>query len=52
MVLGTAGNKPVLKREINEAYGFKTLSKRYKRMRKQGSKEGVDSKGVGLAEGC
>ena len=44
-------NKPVLEREIDEAYGFKTLSKRYKRMRKQGSKEGVDSKGVGLAEG-
>ena len=45
-------NKPVLEREIDEAYGFKTLSKRWKRMRKQDSKEDVDSKGVGLAEGC
>merc|ERR1719498_1678336 len=33
--------KPVLEREIDEAYGFKTFSKRWKRMRKQGSKKGL-----------
>ena len=38
---GPASNKLVLEREINEAYGFKTFSKRWKRMRKQGSKEGL-----------
>ena len=38
---GPANGKIVLEREIDEAYGFKTFSKRWKRMRKQGSKEGL-----------
>jgi len=41
LIFGTAGGKTVLEREIDEAYGFKSFSKRWKRMRKQGSKEGL-----------
>ena len=41
LLFGLAGGKAVLEREIDKAYGFKSFSKRWKRMRKQGSKEGL-----------
>merc|ERR1719498_1157893 len=43
--------KPVLEREIDEAYGFKTFSKRWKRMRKQGSKKGLPALIVDYSDG-
>ena len=41
LFLGTALFKIDFERRIDEAYGFKTFSKRWKRMRKQGSKKGL-----------
>ena len=40
-LFGPAIKKIVFERHIDEAYGFKTFSERWKRMRKQGLKEGL-----------